>query len=194
MNVNHRYRGILTAILGFGLLLSNAAALADTYMADPAPAEAIKAYSSDKKTYAFVKQGKETVPTGSGDASVDVIYVSTSNEPARPLFKKGTTFETGQKIGRITLSGIGNLVFSPDKTELYFTSAAYAVSDIVLAINLKTSKIRHVIDGNSIQLITSGKWKGNLLIQRHKYDDKGAYDVACAVSPAGKELAEVKRI
>lgn len=161
---------------------------------EPIVQKETKVYSLNRKMYAFVRSSKDMAPNGAGEAPIDVIYLSTGPAPARPLFKKGTTFDTKQALGKITLSGITDLVFSPTKPELYFLNAGYAVSGIVLAIDLNTGSIRHVIDGNSINWISTGKWKGNLLVERHKYNDNGAYNVQCAVSPTGKELAELRRV
>ncbi|MBY0550169.1 MAG: hypothetical protein K2W95_23030 [Candidatus Obscuribacterales bacterium] len=167
---------------------------AESLRADKPAQKETKVFSPDRKMYAFVRSSKDMAPNGAGEASIDVIYLATGSAPARPLFKKGTTFDTKQPLGKITLSGITDLVFSPTKPELYFLNAGYAVSGIVLAIDLDTGGIRQVIDGNSINWISTGKWRGNLLVERHKYNDNGAYNVQCAVSPAGKELAELKRV
>lgn len=186
--------GALIANLSWDAIQPGAVRAESLQAGEPAAPKETKVYSPDRKMYAFVRTSKDMAPNGAGEASIDVIYLSNQSAPARPLFKKGTTFDTKKPLGKITLSGISDLVFSPVKPELYFLNAGYAVSGIVLAIDLKSSQIRHVIDGNSIKWISSGKWKGNLLVERHKYNDNGAYNVECAVSTAGKELAELKRV
>ncbi len=153
-----------------------------------------KVYSPDRKYYAFIETSKQMVAAGNGDVPADVIWFGSGANSPHPLFKRASTYKTGKPIGDISLGGIGDLCFSADNSELYFINAAYAVSGIVLALNLKTNKIRDVIDANSLEIMRKGQWKGNLLVQRHKYDDQGAYNVQCIVTPQGKELKELKRV
>lgn len=149
--------------------------------------------SPDGKLYAFVRSSKETVAAGNGDVPADVIFIGESSGGApTALFKKAGKVQTGQSIGEISFGGIYDLNFSNDSKELYFLNAAYAVSAAVLAADLKTRKIRYVTDGNSLEFARNGQWKGNLIVERHKYNDNGAYDVKCVMSTSGKELKELK--
>ncbi len=160
------------------------------------PDDSKPVYSPDRKKLAFIRTSKDVVSAGNGDVPADVIYLADANNPgaAQPLFKKGGKFKSGQQIGEINFGGIETVAFSPDSTKLYFLNAAYAVSGAIVEIDLKTRAIRYVIDGNSLDFEKAGKFKGNLLVARHKYDDNGAYNVLCVVSPAGKELKELKRL
>lgn len=160
------------------------------------PDDSKPVYSPDRKKLAFIRTSKDVVSAGNGDVPADVVYLADASNPgaAQPLFKKGGKFKSGQQIGEINFGGIETVAFSPDSTKLYFLNAAYAVSGAIVEIDLKTRAIRYVIDGNSLDFEKSGKFKGNLLVARHKYDDNGAYNVLCIVSPAGKELKELKRL
>lgn len=157
-------------------------------------AEKDKVYSPDRKLYAYIETSKQTVAAGNGDVPADVIWLGSASEAPRPLFKRAAKYKTNKPIGEISLGGIGDLCFASDNSELYFINAAYAVSGIVLAINLKTNKIRDVIDANTLEISRKGPWKGNLLVQRHKYNDQGAYDAECVATPQGKELKELRRV
>lgn len=160
------------------------------------PDDSKPVYSPDRKKIAFIRTSKDLVSAGNGDVPADVIYLADANNPAaaQPLFKKGGKFKSGQQIGEINFGGIETIAFSPDSAKLYFLNAAYAVSGAIVEIDLKTRAVRYVIDGNSLDFETTGKFKGNLLVARHKYDDNGAYNVLCVVSPSGKELKELKRL
>ena len=153
-------------------------------------------YSPDGKQFVFIRTSKDTVAAGNGDVPADVIFLGDAKNPgaAKALFKKGGTFKSGQAIGDINFGGIETAVFSPDSSKLYFLNAAYAVSGAIVEIDLKTLAVRFVVDGNSLDFEKTGKYKGNLLVARHKYDDKGAYNVLCVITPAGKELKELKRL
>lgn len=152
--------------------------------------------SPDGSKFVFIRTSKDTVPAGNGDVPADVIFVADSKKPAaaQALFKKGDKFKSGQKIGEIYFGGIESAVFSPDSSKVYFLNAAYAVSGAIVEIDLKTRAVRYVIDGNSLEVAKDGKYKGNLLVARHKYNDNGAYNVLCVVSPAGKEIKELKKL
>lgn len=207
----YRYSRIETALLAFPCLLlvfsttilqaklpvfardaakSEAAGSAEKNTAGESPK---KVYSQDRKMFAYIETSKDTVPTGSGDAPADVIYLSEAPGHAPyPLFKKGAKVASHQAIGDIYIGGIEGMDFSSNGEELYFLCAAYAVSGAVLAIDLHSKGIRYVVDANSLEVVREGKWKGNLIVQRHKYKKEGgAYEIRCVVSPQGKELKEL---
>ncbi len=159
------------------------------------PKESEKVFSSDKQYFAFVRGSDETVPAGNGEVSADVIWMGTTEKKTSyPLFRRGATMKSGQPIGDIHLGGISDLQFSDDNKEIYFLNAAFAVSYAVLAIDIKTRKVRYVIDGNSLELVRTGKWKGKLIVSRHKYKPNGggAYEARCLVTPEGKEIKQLK--
>lgn len=164
-------------------------------LAKDAPKESEKVYSPDKQFFAYVRGSDETVPAGNGEVSADVIWMGTTEKKtAYPLFRRGATMKSGQPIGDIYLGGISGLQFSDDNKEIYFLNAAFAVSYAVLAIDIKTRKIRYVIDGSTLELIRTGKWKGKLVVSRHKYKPNGggAYEARCLVTPEGKEIKQLK--
>lgn len=167
---------------------------ATTTSAPPAVAAKDKVFSPDRKFYAFIETSKQTVVAANGDVPADVIWLGSNNQTPRPLFKRGATYKTNKPLGEIPFGGISDLCFASDDSELFFINAAYAVSGIVLAVDLKTNKIRDVIDANSLTIPRTGRWKNMLLVQRHKYNDQGAYNVECVVTPAGKEIKELRRV
>lgn len=179
--------GLVLSVIASGLLLQQANA-ADT--------EKSRVYSPDHKVFAFVKTMKETVPTGAGDVQASEIWLGDSaSGKSQPLFKSGTKVATGQQIGDIAIGDASDLSFSLNGEKLYFLCGAYAVSGAVIETDLKTKKLRYVSDGNSVSVIPTGKWKGNLAVSRHKYHKEGgAYDWEWVVNSAGKELGLWKKL
>jgi dipeptidyl aminopeptidase/acylaminoacyl peptidase len=88
------------------------------------------------------------------------------------------------------LSELNNPLFALNSKAVYFQSAAWAVSGTIHIIDLITNKEHFVTDGNSLELVPSGKYKGYLIVTKHKYYKKmdGSYEGFCLVSPKGKEI------
>jgi hypothetical protein len=59
----------------------------------------------------------------------------------------------------------------------------------VHSIDLNTYKQHFVTDGNSLELVPSGKYKGYLIVSEHKYHKEGgSYEDFWLVSPKGKAI------
>jgi Tol biopolymer transport system component len=87
------------------------------------------------------------------------------------------------------LTGFNNPLFSLDGKAIYFLTTAWATSDAVHVINLNTNKQHFVIDGNSLELVPFGKYKGYLIVSEHKYHKEGgSYEDFWLVSPKGKAI------
>jgi dipeptidyl aminopeptidase/acylaminoacyl peptidase len=89
-----------------------------------------------------------------------------------------------------SLSELNNPLFALDSKAVYFQSAAWAVSGAIHIIDITSNKEHFVTDGNSLELVPSGKYKGYLIVTKHKYYKKmdGSYEGFCLVSPKGKEI------
>jgi len=150
-----------------------------------------KVYSSDKKLYAFTKNTSAVVSTGAGDVPASEIWIGDSvSKKESAIVKAGDKVETGQALGSLEIGDASDPTFSADNKHLYFLCSAFAVSGAVIDLDLSTHKMRYVVDGNSLEVISKGKWKGNLAVARHKYrGEKGAYDWEWVIDPkTGKEL------
>lgn len=89
---------------------------------------------------------------------------------------------------------IENPRFSPDKTKVYFESSAWATSGAVHIVDLKTGKEKFVCDANGYQVVDSGKYSGDIIVNKHKYykgPDGGSYDHYFVVDENGKELLDL---
>jgi hypothetical protein len=67
-------------------------------------------------------------------------------------------------------------VLSIDNKYVYFMSAMWPVSDAVFSINCITNQIKYITPGNSLSVITKGKYTGGLIIGQHSYGTRGAYE------------------
>jgi Tol biopolymer transport system component len=87
------------------------------------------------------------------------------------------------------LTGFNNPAFSLDGKAIYFLTTAWATSDAVHSIDLNTHKQYFVTDGNSLEIVPSGKYKGYLIVSEHKYHKiGGSYEDFWLVSPKGKAI------
>ena len=75
---------------------------------------------------------------------------------------------------------------------VYFLSAAWAVSNAVHLLDLASNKQRFITDGNSLELVPVGKYRGYLIVSQHRYHKNGgSYDDFWLVSPKGKTIASL---
>lgn len=150
-----------------------------------------RVFSPDKKLYAYTKSASQMVSTGAGDVPASEIWIGDTATKKETVFvKAGDKCATGQTLGDLQIGDASDLKFSPDSKHLYFLCGAFAVSGAVIDLNLSTHKMKYVVDGNSLEIISNGKWKGNFAVSRHKYrGEKGAYDWEWVINPSnGKEL------
>jgi Tol biopolymer transport system component len=87
------------------------------------------------------------------------------------------------------LTELNNPRFSLDGHLVYFLSAAWVTSNSVHVVDLTTHKQHFVTDGNSLELVPAGKYKGYLIVSKHKYyQGGGSYEDFWLVSPKGKAI------
>jgi hypothetical protein len=89
---------------------------------------------------------------------------------------------------------IQNPQLSPDKSNVYFESSAWATSGAIHVVDLKSGNEKFLCPGNGLQVIDSGKYKGDIITNMHKYnkgDEGGSYDHFFVVDPTGKEMKDL---
>lgn len=89
---------------------------------------------------------------------------------------------------------IGNPRFSLDRSKVYFESSAWATSDAIHVVDLKTGKEKFLCPGNGLKVIKFGKFKGDFITTMHKYygpPNYGSYDHNFVVDENGKELLDL---
>ena len=91
-----------------------------------------------------------------------------------------------------TLYGFTRLKLSQDAKTLYFETAAWATSAAIHALDIASHQQRYVTDGSLICIVGNGKYKGDLIVQQHRYFVQGgAYDYLYLFDSAGKKLGLV---
>lgn len=87
------------------------------------------------------------------------------------------------------LSELNNPLFSLDGKSVYFLSAAWATSNAVHQLDLTSNKQRFITDGNSLELVPAGKYRGYLIVSQHRYHKNGgSYEAFWLISPKGKAI------
>ena len=181
---NHSFKFILLKSMLLTALVFGGTAAATAQNTPPV-------VSPDKTQSAFLKTAKgKTISTGSGDAEANQLWVmDTKTHHAKLLVASKDNPDA-----KLVLAGLNNPVFSADGHRIYFLSAAWAVSDAVHAVDIRTGRGHFVCDGNSVDIIRSGRDRGNLIVFKHKYHPNGggAYDAYWLVRPDGTEIRRLK--
>lgn len=139
---------------------------------------------------AFVRFTKEKdIEVGSGTFPKNEIRIyDISNRNSEVIVT--STEET--KDPKNILAGLHSLQFSPDGKYLYFMSAAWATSDAIHRYEFDTKKEEFIVAGNSLKVLKKGKYKGNLIVLKHKYlNGGGTEDVYAMYDKDGKEINEL---
>lgn len=87
-----------------------------------------------------------------------------------------------------------NLQFSPDNKMLYFQTSSRPASGAIHAVNIKTGHQWFVADGNDYYVLMHGQYKGNLVINQHRYRyEGGSYNWNWLYKPSGEEIKLYKK-
>jgi hypothetical protein len=90
------------------------------------------------------------------------------------------------------LIGFNNPVFAPDGRSVYVMTQAWATSNAIHRVDLRSGRIHYVAAGNSVQVVPGGRWAGHLVVMKHKYaPGGGALDHYWLLSPSGRELRKI---
>ena len=145
------------------------------------------ALSPDKRFAAFVQAASGAkISTGQDDAAPNQVWLmDTKTHKAARLVVSRQSGDMKQVLG-----GLHSPVFSADGREVYFLSSAWATSDAVHAVDIKTHTVRYVTDGSTLRVLATGRYRGDLVVNKHKYrpNEGGAYDADWLVTPAGREI------
>ncbi len=90
------------------------------------------------------------------------------------------------------LTEFNTLAFAPDGDRLYVQTVAWATSNAIHEIHLPDGAERYIIDGNDVAVVTQGRDRGHLLVERHGYrKGGGSFEAVWLVTPDGKPLRQV---
>lgn len=141
----------------------------------------------------------------------DMVFYTASSQMGSAIFfagDKGFVKILGEIPSddvKLNITSITNVVYNQANSDLYFMSDAWATSGAIHKLNKKawmnalefnsmpTQKdVSFITDGNSLYLIRSGKFSGNLIVSKHKYKKEGgSYDPYFLVTTDGKVLKEI---
>lgn len=129
---------------------------------------------------------KPLIPTGAGDALNNELWLKYSDGIEELLVSSHSAKDVKDIIAFINTPR-----FSLDKKKIYFMSAAWATSYAIHVVDIETKSEHFVCDGNSLKVIQSGSYAGDLIVNKHKYNDIGAYDDYYIVTPEGEEITDL---
>ena len=144
--------------------------------------------SHDRSRVVFVRGTPgQTINTGAGDVEAKEIWVIDRAGENPQLLVRGRADDDLKKV----LAGLSRPQFSPDDRQVFFLSSAYATSDAVHAVTLGTKETAFISDGNSLTVVPSGRYRGYLLVSKHKYRRTGSYDDYWLLTARGREVRRI---
>jgi Tol biopolymer transport system component len=94
-----------------------------------------------------------------------------------------------------TIIDPADLKFSPDSKTLYFETSAWDTSGAIHSVKIDGSQLIFVTNGNGYRVVIDGKYKGDLIINQHRYHRHGSsYDWDWLYSPNGKQIKLYEKI
>lgn len=149
------------------------------------------AVSLDGQKVAFVRKTKgQMVNAGFGEVEANEIWVVDVKELQPRMLVPGGQNSSGMK-GPL-LAALGDPLFSPEGNRVYFVGTAGTTGNL-FSVDLHTGALKLISGGNSIvEVVPMGKFRGCLIVQKHKYFPKGgSYDWFWLVKPSGEEIAPI---
>jgi len=152
--------------------------------------------SPDGRWLAFVERSNHIIPGHCGDLAdtgskySDEIWIDDLQKmKLTRLVKNNFNCDSPSKI----IVDPKKLIFSPNSKTLYFETSAGITYDAVRAVNVDGKNLRLVTYGGEYHVIKNGKYKGDLIVNQHRYRFKGdtslgSYDWDWLYSPAGKQI------
>ena len=144
---------------------------------------------------AFTKRSDFTAPRtcsdffSKGDHGYEIWIFNTKTREEKILVKNHFTCDQMKAL----IMNPSRLQFSPRGNILYFEVSAWERSGAIHAVNIHTLREWYVTDGNEFSVLYTGKYKGYLVVNQHRYrfkKDKSleSYDWDWLYTPEGKEI------
>jgi hypothetical protein len=157
-------------------------------------------YSSNGRWIVFVKKSNYTVPDScfyafeKGDRTDEIWIVDIAKATKKPLVVPSFNCKDVSK----TILDPHNLQFSPDNKTLYFETSAWVTSGAVHAVDVNGKHLRFITDGSELQVVQSGLYKGDLIVNQHRYRFNGdiplgSYNWDWLFTPKGKQVKLYKK-
>lgn len=143
----------------------------------------------DGKWVVFVRQtAGSNINHGAGDeAPTELWQVRIDGKEATMLVRCRQADKPEQVI-----AGFDKIAFSCDGKLVYFVTPAWATSGAVHVVDTTNRQEHYVCAGSDVEVVCSGEYKNNLLVQQHRYLlGGGSYDWYWMFKPDGKEVGPV---
>lgn len=149
--------------------------------------------SPDGKWIAYIKKSKYIVPSdcfypvSKGEHGDEIWIVNLKTMTHRLLVANHFSCGDVTKV----IPDPQHLEFSPDSKTLYFETSAWVVSGAIHAVDVDGKNLRFVTDGNDYRIITNEPYRGDLVVNQHRYHEipgDGSYDWDWLFTPAGKQI------
>lgn len=139
--------------------------------------------SVDGEQVVFVRSGGS--PDADGDASIWITRTDGGGPRRLVRPRPDTTPERN-------LEALRRPVLSIDGKRVFFLSSAWATSDAVHVADVATGAERYLIPGNSLDVLSAGRYAGHLMVNQHRYFlGGGSYDWTWLLTPDGSEVGPV---
>jgi len=157
--------------------------------------------SPDGKWIVFVKKSNYTIPSNcfyfsEKGEQADEIWIVNTKEITKKLLV-APHFSCGD-VSKVIIDP-HNLQFSPNSKTLYFETSAWVTSGAIHAVDVDGNHLRFVTDGNELRVVQSGQYKGDLIVNQHRYRFKGdtplgSYNWDWLFTPTGKQIKLYKKM
>ena len=157
--------------------------------------------SPDGKWIVFVKKSNYIIPSNcfyfseKGEQTDEIWIVNTEEMTKKLLVAPHFSCRDVSKI----IIDPHNLHFSPNSKTLYFETSAWVTSGAIHAVDVDGSHLRFVTDGGELRVVQSGPYKGDIIVNQHRYRFKGntplgSYNWDWLFSPTGKQIKLYKKM
>ena len=146
--------------------------------------------SPNKKSIVFIRAGTNIIPKPCRDfANTSTTYgeqiwiIDIKHKKERLLVNNDFSCKQPKKM----IVAPHQLTFSPDSQTLYFLTSAWATSGAVHAVSIVDGQQHYILPANSLKIILSGEYKGDLILNQHRYFiGGGSYDWYWLFTPDGR--------
>lgn len=147
--------------------------------------------SPDNQWVAFVKTSHKIIPRSCAFSLTTTNYadeiwmINVTTMQKKLLVAENPDCDHPEK----TIIDPNDLQFSPDSKTLYFATSAWATSGAIHAVDADGKNLRFITAGNEYHVVIDGKYRGDLIVNQHRYHDQGgSYDWDWLFTPTGKQI------